>query len=132
MPTTFQPAHKEPVLRTPATPSIHRKQLVKATPQWLIDTTASRRDALKNADSLPTAAYWRATPEQRRRLHDCCVASLRAQTALDKTMSALQDIDTFATPLLDHAMREQFDAGLFPPFGSGSERPRNTPFSIWI
>lgn len=114
MPTTFQPAHKEPVLRTPATPSIHRKQLVKATPQWLIDTTASRRDALKNADSLPTAAYWRATPEQRRRLHDCCVASLRAQTALDKTMSALQDIDTFATPLLDHAMREQFDAGLFP------------------
>ncbi|WP_082224319.1 NEL-type E3 ubiquitin ligase domain-containing protein [Pseudomonas trivialis] len=115
MPTTVQPPHKEPVMRTPVTPSIHRKQLVKATPQWLIDTTASRREALKNADSLPTAAYWRATPEQRERLHDCCVASLSAQTALDKTMSALQDIDTFATPLLDHAMREQFDAGLFAP-----------------
>lgn len=114
MPITPPFASTEPEPQRPATPSIHRKLLVKATPRWLIDTNASRRSALKAVESLPTLLYWRATPAQRERLHACCVASLAAQTALDKTMTALQDVETFATPLLDSALKAH-SSGLLPP-----------------
>lgn len=98
----------------PATPSIHRPLLISATPQWLIDSTTSRRMALKHNHSPLPPAYWHATPEQRELLHDCFIASFTAQTALDQSLSALQDIDTFARPLLLQALKEQYDVTLAP------------------
>lgn len=53
-------------------------------------------------------------PEQRQRVRDCIVASFTAQNALDKTMSALQDIETFARPLLVNALKDQFGVTLAP------------------
>ena len=101
-----------PVL--PPTPSIHGRLLKKRTPQWLIDATSPRREALKRSDAPVPPAYRRAPPEQRQRVHDCIVASFTAQTALDKTMSALQDIETFARPLLVNALKDQFGVTLAP------------------
>ncbi|NMZ09900.1 hypothetical protein HBO07_01255 [Pseudomonas proteolytica] len=101
-----------PVL--PPTPSIHGRLLKTRTPQWLIDATSPRREALKRSDAPVPPAYRRAPPEQRQRVRDCIVASFTAQTALDKTMSALQDIETFARPLLVNALKDQFGVTLAP------------------
>ncbi|WP_421527134.1 NEL-type E3 ubiquitin ligase domain-containing protein [Pseudomonas brenneri] len=98
----------------PATPSIHRPLLISAMPKWLVDSTPSRRMALKHADTSLPPAYWHATPEQRRKLHDCFIASFTAQTALDQTMSALQSIDVFARPLLVKALKDQYGVTLAP------------------
>lgn len=98
----------------PVIPSIHRHVLRQTTPQWLIDSTAHRRAALKDADTPLPPAYWRATSEQRQQLHECFIASFTAQTALDKTMSGLQDIDAFARPLLVNALHDRYGITLAP------------------
>ncbi|MRU49086.1 C-terminal novel E3 ligase, LRR-interacting [Pseudomonas gessardii] len=98
----------------PATPSIHRPLLISAMPQWLVQSTASRRMALKHADTPLPPAYWQATPEQRQALHDCFTASFIAQTALDKSLSALQGIEAFARPLLLQALKDQYGVTLAP------------------
>lgn len=103
-----------PVRLAPPTPSIHRQLLIGVTPQWLIESTAPRRAALKHADTSLPPAYWRATPEQRQQLHACFTASFSTQTAVDKTLSALQGIDAFARPLLVNALKEQYDVTLAP------------------
>lgn len=98
----------------PPTPSIHGRLLKTRTPQWLIDATSQRRQALKLSAAFVPPAYRQAPPEQRQQVRDCVVASFTAQTALDKTMSALQDIETFARPLLVNALQEQFGVTLAP------------------
>ncbi|QSB37485.1 hypothetical protein JTY93_13900 [Pseudomonas hygromyciniae] len=98
----------------PPTPSIHGRLLKTRTPQWLIDATSQRREALKLSDAFVPPAYRLATSEQRQQVRDCVVASFTAQTALDKTMSALQDIETFARPLLVNALQDQFGVTLAP------------------
>jgi hypothetical protein len=104
-----------PARLEPATPSIHRQLLIGVTPQWLIESTSQRRTALKQADASLPPAYWRATPEQRQPFHDSVIASLTTQTAVDKTLSALQGIEAFARPLLVNALKEQYDVTLAPP-----------------
>ena len=98
----------------PATPSVHRPLLTSAMPQWLVDSTAARRMALKHADTPLPPAYWHATPEQRQQLHACFIASFTAQTALDQTLSGLQSIDAFARPLLVKALKDQYEVTLAP------------------
>lgn len=92
----------------PATASIHRRFLEKATPAWLLNATPERRAALKDAKAVMPDIYLNATPSQRKALHDTFTASFVAQTALDKTMAGLQDIDTFAEPLLAKALKDQY------------------------
>lgn len=95
-----------------ATLSIHRDYLEQASPAWLTDATPSRRAQLKQAAAPVPDWYRNATPTQRQTLHDKTRASFTAQTALDKAMAAVQDIDAFAEPLLVKALSEQFKVDL--------------------
>ncbi len=95
-----------------ATLSIHRDYLEQASPAWLTDATLSRRAQLKQAAAPVPDWYRNATPAQRQILHDKTLASFTAQTALDKSMAAVQDIDAFAEPLLIKTLNEQFKVAL--------------------
>ncbi|SDV06108.1 dermonecrotic toxin domain-containing protein [Pseudomonas mucidolens] len=96
----------------PASLSIHGPLLEKAIPDWLIKTTPQRRTELKTADTPIPDWYLRASPTQRNTLHDSCAASVNAQTLLDKAIADLQDIDTYAKPLLVSALKDQFNVEL--------------------
>ncbi|WP_016972554.1 NEL-type E3 ubiquitin ligase domain-containing protein [Pseudomonas tolaasii] len=95
-----------------ATLSIHRDYLEQASPAWLTDATPSRRAQLKQAAAPVPDWYRNATPAQLQTLHDKTRASFTAQTALDKAMAPVQDIDAFAEPLLVKALSEQFKVDL--------------------
>ncbi|MGJ7514032.1 NEL-type E3 ubiquitin ligase domain-containing protein [Pseudomonas baetica] len=92
--------------------SVHSKLLEQAIPDWLTDATPQRRQQIKTSDAPMPDGYQRASPQQRKALNDSVVASFSAQTRLDKAMSALQDIDTFAAPLLINALKKQFNVQL--------------------
>ena len=105
-------ADLSPDVPPPATLSIHRDYLQPASPDWLINTTSSRRAELKTAAVPLPGWYTGATPGQRQTLHEKFNASLSAQTALDKAMAPVQGIDTFAEPLLVKALQDQFKVQL--------------------
>jgi Leucine-rich repeat (LRR) protein len=88
--------------------SIHGELLEQLTPAWLIEATPARRSALK-ASSIRLPDWYRsASIKQQTALRDSFHASFTAQTRLDKTMSTLQDIDTFAALLLIKALKDRF------------------------
>ncbi len=95
-----------------ATQSIHREILEQASPEWLINATPARRVQLKSAPALVSDWFQRATPAQQQTLRQAFTAGFTAQTALDKAMLGLQDIDSFAESLLVKALREQFKVQL--------------------
>lgn len=88
--------------------SIHRELLEQMTPAWLIDATPARRAALKEIGTLAADWFQRASVKQQQVLKNSFNASFSAQARLDKTMSSLPDIDTFAGPILTKALKEQF------------------------
>ena len=91
-----------------ATDSIHGDFLEKSIPQWLVDASAQRRKALKDAGTVMPGWYLNATPEQQQAINQSFKASATAQARLDKTMSTFKDIDTFAEPLLLKALKDQY------------------------
>ncbi|MCR4539859.1 hypothetical protein NUV89_15780 [Pseudomonas sp. 18.1.10] len=95
-----------------ATQSIHRNYLEQASPAWLINATPSRRAQFKGTPAALPDWFERAAPSQRQALYQKLTASFTAQTALDKAMAPLQDIDAFAAPLLVKALQEQFNVQL--------------------
>ncbi|WP_460118508.1 NEL-type E3 ubiquitin ligase domain-containing protein [Pseudomonas sp. S2_C03] len=96
----------------PASASLHGTFLEKSIPEWLINASAERRQALK--DHAVATPDWlkNATREERAAAGVSAAASLAAQNCLDKVMSSLQTIDTFAEPLLVEALRDQFKVEL--------------------
>lgn len=108
--STCQERHH--VQHSPRKTSIHSNFLEQVTPDWLIDATPARRAAIKDTRAHLPDWYQRASIQQQRSLNNSFNASFIAQTQLDKTMSALQDIDTFAAPLLSKALKEQFGVDL--------------------
>lgn len=92
----------------PGQSSIHRELLERLTPEWLINATPQRRTAIKNAGTLAPHWYQRASTREQQALKDSFNTSFAAQARLDKTMSLLQDIDTFAEPILTKALKERF------------------------
>ncbi|WP_330211163.1 NEL-type E3 ubiquitin ligase domain-containing protein [Pseudomonas sp. AM4(2022)] len=89
-----------------ATQSVHGDFLEKASPQWLIDATPERKQALKDASTQLPAWFQNATAEQRNRVTSSFLASFTAQTQLDKTMSTFQDVETFARSLLLKVLKD--------------------------
>jgi Leucine-rich repeat (LRR) protein len=92
--------------------SIHSDLLEQVIPDWLINAMPARRAAIKDTRAHLPDWYQRASIEQRQALNNNFNASFTAQALLDKTMSALQDIDTFAAPLLSKALKDQFGIDL--------------------
>ncbi|SFI98638.1 dermonecrotic toxin domain-containing protein, partial [Pseudomonas sp. NFPP04] len=107
---TVQPSPVEAT--TPVSKSVHDTFLKNSVPDWLKKATPQQLDALKTApDALPDW-YQHASAAQRQSLMDCIAASFTAQSTLDNAMSQLQDIDTFARPLLIKALKDQFKVEL--------------------
>jgi Leucine-rich repeat (LRR) protein len=100
----------------PESPSVtdsrHHDFLKDAIPAWLADVPSSYRSALKHSDAALPAWYQQASAAQRKTLEDSVVASFTAQGKLGKAMSTLQDIDTFARPLLVKALNDRFKVQL--------------------
>lgn len=94
------------------THSIHRDFLKQASPAWLVNATAQSRARVKDATATLPGWYQQASALQRQALQQKFTASFAAQTMLDKAMAALQDIDTFAAPLLQKALKDQFQLDL--------------------
>ncbi|VVO88221.1 NEL-type E3 ubiquitin ligase domain-containing protein [Pseudomonas fluorescens] len=88
--------------------SAHAEFMANAIPDWLVNASPERREALKNAPLILPDWYLAASQAQRQALNASFVASVTSQTLLDKTMSRLQDIDAFAQPLLVKALKDQF------------------------
>lgn len=88
--------------------SIHSDLLEQMTPAWLVDATSARRAALKETGTLSADWYQRASVTQQQILKNRFNASFTSQASLDKTMSSLADIDTFAGPILTKALKERF------------------------
>ncbi|PMV55455.1 NEL-type E3 ubiquitin ligase domain-containing protein [Pseudomonas sp. FW305-3-2-15-C-LB1] len=99
-------------IRPAVSESVHTTFLESAIPDWLKKATPQQLDALKTApDALPDW-YQHASAAQRQSLMDCITAGFTAQSTLDNAMSQLQDIDTFARPLLVKALKDQFKVEL--------------------
>ncbi|WP_339560595.1 NEL-type E3 ubiquitin ligase domain-containing protein [Pseudomonas sp. EA_65y_Pfl1_P113] len=96
----------------PATQSLHRTFLEQSSPAWLINATPERRTALKAAPAALPDFYRQASASQRKTVRACFTQRFAAQTALDKAMSTLQDIDTFAAPLLAKALKDTYKVEL--------------------
>ncbi|WP_219266313.1 NEL-type E3 ubiquitin ligase domain-containing protein [Pseudomonas sp. Xaverov 259] len=98
----------KPIKKLIATQSLHGDFLERSSPQWLVDTTPVRKQALKDAGTVMPAWFANATPEQRNEVTGRFLANLITQTQLDNTMAAFQDIDDFARPLLRKALKDQY------------------------
>lgn len=88
--------------------SIHHDLLEQKLPEWLINATDARRVAMKHTGTRLPDWYERASSQQKQTLQQHFNASFAAQTRLDKSMSALLDIDAFAAPLLVNALKARF------------------------
>lgn len=88
--------------------SAHAEFIANAIPDWLVNASPERREALKNAPLILPDWYLAASQAQRQALSASFVASVTSQNLLDKTLSRLQDIDAFAQPLLVKALKDQF------------------------
>jgi Leucine-rich repeat (LRR) protein len=93
--------------RPPASRSIHAGILEQAIPDWLTEASPQRRAALKAADSPLPDWYRQASAAQRKALDAALTAHFSAQNQLDQALVWLQDIDTFAAPLLRQALKAQ-------------------------
>jgi Leucine-rich repeat (LRR) protein len=92
----------------PEKTSIHRDLLEQMAPDWLINAAPERQAAIRASATRLPDWYSRASVPQQQALKSSFNASFTAQTQLDNAMSALQDIDTFAAPLLTSALKDRF------------------------
>ena len=101
---------KTPLHKTSAAgkSSIHAAFLEQTSPDWLINATPARRAELKAASAHLPHWYQEASVEQKQILQESFAARFKAQTRLDKTMSALLDVEIFAARLLVKALKERF------------------------
>ncbi|WP_440972645.1 NEL-type E3 ubiquitin ligase domain-containing protein [Pseudomonas koreensis] len=92
-----------------ANDSLHSQHLAQTTPAWLVEAAPARRAAMKAAGTqLPD--WYQALPANRQRtLQAQVTAGFTAQSVLDKTMSDLESVETFAEALLVKALKEQFN-----------------------
>lgn len=84
----------------PQHPDEHYQPLKNAIPQWLGNTSASRRQALKNSTAQMPETLRLAATEQHAVLKDLTATSITAHSQVDKSLEHLQDAAAFAEPLL--------------------------------
>lgn len=87
----------------------HYQPLKEAIPQWLGNTSATRREALKNSVPLLPQALKSAPAEQHALMKTLAGAHIDAQSQVDKSLEHLQDAAAFAEPLLKAELKSCFD-----------------------
>jgi Leucine-rich repeat (LRR) protein len=88
--------------------SIHAGFIAQSIPDWLVNASSERREALKDAPFILSEWYLSASLAQQQVLNTSFKASVASHSLLDKTMSRMQDINAFAEPLLVKALKDQF------------------------
>ncbi|WP_095058645.1 dermonecrotic toxin domain-containing protein [Pseudomonas sp. Irchel s3f7] len=88
--------------------SIHFEHVKNALPSWLAQATPRRIDELKTA-RLNTLAWQKEVPDaQHQLLKKLTEHHWTAQNAVDRMLSGLQDVQSFAEPLLRKALVERY------------------------
>ncbi|MEB2516109.1 DUF6543 domain-containing protein [Pseudomonas sp. YuFO20] len=87
--------------------SVHADFITQTIPAWLVNASPERREVAKNAPVMFPQWYLAASEAQRRALSASFETSMASQSLLDKTMSGMQDINTFAEPLLVNALKDR-------------------------
>lgn len=90
----------------------HYQPLKEAIPQWLGNTSATRREALKNSVPRLPEALKSASAEQHTQMKQLAGAHIDAQSQVDKALEHLQDAAAFAEPLLKAELKSCFDLDL--------------------
>lgn len=90
----------------------HYQPLKVAIPQWLGNTSVTRREALKNSVPLLPRALKSAPAEQHALMKTLAGAHIDAQSQVDKSLEHLQDAAAFAEPLLKAELKSSFDLDL--------------------
>jgi hypothetical protein len=90
----------------------HYQPLKEAIPQWLGNTSATRREALKNSVPLLPEALKSAPAEQHALMKSLTGAHIDAQSQVDKALEHLQNAAAFAEPLLKAELKSCFDLDL--------------------
>lgn len=85
-------------------PDSHYQLLTSALPAWLGNASASKRQALANTQPRPLPG----SVEQRAALKRLTGAHWDAQNSVDRALQHLQDVKTFATPILEQALKAEF------------------------
>ncbi len=93
----------------PQHPDEHYQPLKNAIPQWLGNTSASRREALKNSPALVPEALKSAPAEQHAVMKKLTATTITAQSEVDKSLEHLQDAAAFAEPLLKAELKNCFN-----------------------
>ncbi|MHA3736448.1 dermonecrotic toxin domain-containing protein [Pseudomonas sp. Eth.TT006] len=88
--------------------SIHHEVIRNALPAWLSSTTLPRVKALKALKPRLPIGHQHAAPAQRKALHQALQGHWLAQNNLDRALAGVLDVQAFAKPLLEQALKKQF------------------------
>ncbi|MFJ2279802.1 NEL-type E3 ubiquitin ligase domain-containing protein [Pseudomonas sp. NPDC087803] len=92
--------------------SLHGQLIEQTIPGWLASASSARRAAIKGTGTQLPDWHQRLSVEQQQALRDRVTGSFLAQSSLDRTMSALEDVEAFAEKLLTKALKDRFDIAL--------------------
>jgi hypothetical protein len=97
-----------PILSPVSDTSIHYEHVKKALPAWLLNTSATRLKELKAVK--PTLPDWHrnASTAAHQSLKNATQLAWTAQNDVDQVLSNLQDVRTFAKPILQQALKDRF------------------------
>jgi hypothetical protein len=88
--------------------SVHYELVKKAIPSWLLTASPSRVKALKSVPLTLPDWHRSASPSTHQQLKNQMQLAWTAQNDVDKALSELQDVYTFAKPLLQQALKDQY------------------------
>lgn len=86
--------------------------LVNSIPEWLFSTSMEKRDSLSNSQFIIADEYKAAPFTQRSSLKKAIEESWKSQNKLDRMFETLQDINSFAEPLLKTALKNHYGLDL--------------------
>ncbi|WP_421552429.1 NEL-type E3 ubiquitin ligase domain-containing protein [Pseudomonas yamanorum] len=89
----------------PGSEGRHFAQIKGAIPQSLISASPALRAAIRQAKPEIPAWYAAATPAQRAQLKSLLEASFKSRTAWEHVMGNVQEVNAFAQPLLEAALK---------------------------
>lgn len=78
-------------------------------PDWLLNSTALHRDALKQATVPDQPWFHSASSAQRDEMKSALAASWTARQAVDKVFARLTEVEAFAHGLLTAALKDRYD-----------------------
>lgn len=88
--------------------SVHHEFIREAIPEWLIQSSGKRVAELKQGVKVVPAWLKEASLVQHASLQRAMASGWRAQAAVDRMFTRLQDVYAFAQPLLTQALKDQY------------------------